>query len=397
LRRAALALATLSLAILAIAARAEAYVYWAEPPAPRVFTTFGSVYRANLDATGTQFLTEAGMYPYGVAVDEAHLYWAGPPGNIARANLDGTGVDQSFITDLNPPPGSPIYGVAVDGAHVYWTSPDAGTIGRANLDGTGVNPSFIAGASNPVGVAVDGAHVYWANLDTGTIGRANLDGTGVNQSFIAGASDPSGVTVDGAHVYWGGTGIGRANLDGTGVDPSFINLNTLGVAVDGAHVYWANLGKGASGTASLYSHSPGIGRAKLDGTGVDQCFVSAANAYGVAVDALGPPPSGDPGPPPSYEIRLSKVKLNKKRGLAKLTVNLPVGPGELYLAKTNKVQGQHKGPVEAGKLKLSVKSRGSAKKRLGKTGKVKVKAKVRYIPDCGPPDTKSKKLKLVKR
>jgi hypothetical protein len=356
LRRAALALATLPLAILAIGARAEAYVYWAEPPTPRVFTTFGSVYRADLDGTGTQFLTEAGMYPYGVAVDEPRLYWAGPPGNIARANLDGTGVDQSFITDLNPPPGSAIYGVAVDGAHVYWTS-----------------------------------------ADTGTIGRANLDGTGVDQSFIAGASDPRGVAVDGAHVYWGGTGIGRANLDGSGADPNFIDLNALGVAVDGAHVYWANLGNGATGSASLYSHSPGIGRAKLDGTGVDQCFVSDANAYGLAVDALGPPPSSDPGPPASFEIRLSKAKLNKKRGLAKLTVNLPVGPGELYLEKTNKVQGQHKGPVEAGKLKLSVKPRGGAKKRLSKTGKVQVKAKVTYIPDCGPPDTKSKKIKLVKR
>ncbi len=151
LRRAALALATLTLAVLAIAARAEAYVYWGEPPTPRVFTTFGSVYRADLDGTGAQFLTEAGMHPLGVAVDGAHLYWAGPPGTIARANLDGTGVNQSFITDLNPPPGSPIYGLAVDGAHVYWTSADAGTIGRANLDGTGVDQSFIAGASDPTG------------------------------------------------------------------------------------------------------------------------------------------------------------------------------------------------------------------------------------------------------
>ncbi len=169
------------------------------------------------------------------------------------------------------------------------------------------------------------------------------------------------------------------------------------MAVDGVHVYWANLGNGYSGTASLYSHSPGIGRASLDGTGVDQCFIRNANTYGVAVDALGPPPSSDPGPPPSDEIRLSKAKLNKKRGLAKLTVKLPVGPGELYLDKTKKVQGQHKGPVAAGKLTLPVKPRGGAKMRLSKTGKAKVKAKVTYIPDCGPSDTKSTKIKLVKR
>ena len=395
-RRAALVLATLAVATLALAARAEAYVYWTELPPPRVPIPFGGLYRANLDGTGNQFLTEAGFNPYGVAVDNAHLYWAGPPGNIARANLDGTGADRSFITDLNSP-GSPIYGVAVDGAHVYWTSADTGTIGRANLDGTGVNRSFIAGASEPVGVVVDGAHVYWANFDTDTIGRANLDGTGVNQSFISGASNPRGVAVDGAHVYWGGTGIGRANLDGTGADPSFIDLNALGVAVDGAHVYWANLDTGGSGLSSLYGTAAGIGRANLEGTGVDQCFIRSADAYGVAVDALGPPPSSDLGPPPSYEIRLSKTKRNKKRGSAKLTVNVPVGPGELFLAKTKKVQGQHKAPVESGKRKLSVKARGKAKKRLNKKGKAKVKAKVTYNPDCGPSDTKSKKIELVKR
>ena len=47
-------------------------------------------------------------------------------------------------------------------AFVYWTNSDPGTIGRANLDGTGVNQSFITGAgASAAGVAVDGAHVYW--------------------------------------------------------------------------------------------------------------------------------------------------------------------------------------------------------------------------------------------
>ena len=49
--------------------------------------------------------------------------------------------------------------VAVDGSHIYWANPGAWmgangtTIGRANLDGSGANQSFISGAKAPCGVA----------------------------------------------------------------------------------------------------------------------------------------------------------------------------------------------------------------------------------------------------
>jgi hypothetical protein len=83
----------------------------------------------------------------------------------------------------------------VDANFVYWSN-FATTIGRANLDGTGVNQSWIAGANDPRDVAVDANFVYWSNFGSNTIGRANLDGTGVNHSWIAGANFPSGVAVD---------------------------------------------------------------------------------------------------------------------------------------------------------------------------------------------------------
>ena len=86
--------------------------------------------------------------------------------------------------------------MAVDAGHLYWTKFNANTIGRANLDGTGADESFITGASGPRGVAADGSHLYWTNLNAGRIGRANLDGTGANQSFITGATFPSGIAVD---------------------------------------------------------------------------------------------------------------------------------------------------------------------------------------------------------
>jgi virginiamycin B lyase len=207
---------------------------------------------------------------------EALIYWSNfGDTTIGRANLDGTGVDKTFID----PNGSPT-GLAVDEAHVYWASPFGGadlidSIGRANLDGTGVDHNFIAGANLPTAVAVDDAHVYWANWGTDSIGRANLDGTGVDQGLIP-AGGPFGVAVDATHVYFdsGRDSIGRANLDGTGVDPSFIAAASFpqGVAVDDAHVYWT------TGRDS-------IGRANLDGTGVDPSFIAGVSAGNVAVDA----------------------------------------------------------------------------------------------------------------
>jgi virginiamycin B lyase len=285
-RRLALCVGTLVLALgvlgSALAAEAGAYVYWANHSG-------GSIGRANLDGTGANqsFITGASS-PEGAAVDGEHAYWVNEPGGtIGRANLDGTEVNQSFIST-----GGEIVGaVAVGNEHIYWANYEAKTIGRANLNGTGVNESFITGASFPRGVAVDGNFVYWANFGNHTIGRANLNGTGVNQSFIS-TSSGEWVAVGGEHVYWANIGnetIGRANLEGGEVNQSFIHAETFseGLAVGGGHVYWSNSGSG------------NIGRANLDGTEVEQKFITGAGEpIGLAVSpeapkaSIGSPASG---------------------------------------------------------------------------------------------------------
>ena len=79
-------------------------------------------------------------------------------------------------------------------AFVYWSQRNA--VGRANLDGSNVDQSFITGADTPDAVAVDGQHLYWANTATGAIGRAGLDSSNVDQNFINGAENPLGLAVD---------------------------------------------------------------------------------------------------------------------------------------------------------------------------------------------------------
>ncbi len=125
------------------------------------------------------------------ASPRAYLFWADGIGVIGRADLNGTGVSERFITGASEP-----VGIAVSSRYIYWANNATGTIGRANLDGTGVNQHFITGATGPTDLAVGSGYIYWTNPDSGTIGRADLDGTRVNQRIVTvQAGRPLGVTL----------------------------------------------------------------------------------------------------------------------------------------------------------------------------------------------------------
>jgi virginiamycin B lyase len=369
-----LALAVLLLG-LAVASPAEARIYWGN------FDT-GTIGRAELDGTGANqgFITGAGS-PSGMAVNYTHIYWVSSRdnGTIGRANLDGTGANPTFITGAGNPTG-----LAIDGAHIYWANNvSAGSIGRANLDGSGANTSFVSGASFPTGVAVDGTHIYWANYNPRGIGRANLDGSGALASFIpvSTTSQLGGVAVNATHIFWADLGgivpsmapIGRANIDGTGADPNFITgaTNPDGLAVNGSHIHWANSGGNT------------IGRANLDGTAVNHGFImGAASPGGVALDP----------PPPSNEFSFGKLKRNKRRGTATLIVLTP-GPGELALNGKGLVKQRR---TTASTVKLRIKAKGRKRRKLNRSGRVKVAAKVSYTPTFGVTATKTRKIRLRK-
>ncbi len=397
--------AAVAIALFGVAQSAQAYVYWTNPQA----NTLG---RANLDGTdaNAHFISGATL-PRGVAVDGAHIYWVNANGTIGRSNLDGTGVNQAFVT-------APVSGhgttIAVGGGHIYWVSDfgagpgtETGAIGRANIDGTGVDPNFITGISNPAGgIAADAAHVYWTNYEPNypvlilyhgplptRIGSANADGSDVQEGFISPTlTNEFGVAADIQGIWWIGLspkGHGRTPaeaseiVDGVyrtpptgGSATNVVPPGTLtacgGLAVGATHVYWADSGS--------------VGRARFDGTRATTRLVSTGSGCtGVAVDALGPPPS--------REFSIGKAKPADKHGMAELTVNV-AGPGDLELAKSGRVKGATAVAAQGGDVALTVKTTGSAKAKLHDGDPVKLDLAVTYTPEDGKAATDSKKVTL---
>jgi hypothetical protein len=277
------------------------------------------------------------------------IYFAAEDGDIARANLDGSGRNDDFIVSTHAS------GIAVDGRHIYWTDARRDTIGRANLDGSAVDREFITGANWPRGVAVNDRHIYWANFGGHSIGAANLDGSKVDQQHIpvrglgTGPLSPCGVAVDDTHIYWAqifDDSIGRATLDRSQIEPRFfwygpspappevypcgiaVNETTViwaagrndaidsialdggsafrfgtgtdsspcGVAINETHVYWTQVDEGRTT----------VGRANIDGdhTSVIRDFIRDTRSCALAVDEGYLPPASGPtdADPPETEI-----------------------------------------------------------------------------------------------
>jgi hypothetical protein len=102
---------------------------------------------------------------------------------------------------------------------------------------------------------------------------------------------------------------------------------------------------------------------------------------------------------PLNSFTLGKAKLNKDKGIATVTANVP-NPGELTASgkgvKSSGAAVISKTVRAPGRVKLKIRAKGKKKQKLNDTGKVKLKAKIRYTPTGGTANTRSKKVKLKK-
>jgi hypothetical protein len=69
----------------------------------------------------------------------------------------------------------------------------------------------------------------------------------------------------------------------------------------------------------------------------------------------------------------------------------------VILLRTPRVRRAVRNPAGARVVRLPVRARGKFRKRLLRTGRVRVRARVRFRPAGGVPRTKSRIVRLVKR
>jgi hypothetical protein len=380
---------------LLFAASAHAYVYWAD---------FGSgtIGRANVDGSNVEdgFITTGG-HPIAVAVTSSHIYWANESaGTIGRANLDGSAVEPSFISGINKP-----HGVAVSPTAIFWPSLGGNEIGKANLDGSSKTLGLVTSVGAPCSIAIDSGHVYWGTAElTAFLGRASLTGSSPEREWVnLGTYVPCGLATNSANVFFADTGsfgpaheIGRVNINGTGLDKSIIGEaeGPCGLTVFGSKLYWAN---DATNT---------IGVANTDATGVNESLVQTGGNQicGVAVDSLSspaiPPPagsgsSGDPSPPPPTPspppppppgtVKLIKLTPDPMHGTALLKAMVNEA-GIVALTGKGIVPAQATASA-AGAVSLPVRAKKAGRLTLKRTTRLVTKLTVTFKPSDGAAQT----------
>jgi hypothetical protein len=315
---------------IAMPASAGAYIYWGSGGSSDL------IGRANNDGEGVEqsFITDGeGHAP--IALDSSHIYYTGQKGGL-RANLDGT---EQIATGL-----SAFQEVAaVDNGHIYWVVGTSG-IGRANLDGSDPEPEFITEIGAAVesgGIAAYNGYLYWANYSGGfgaTIGRANLATKVVESEFteeFPEAGGPRGIAVDADGVFWtdnpsGGTNkIGHVGLLGGKANLDYIpgaHVGVAGIAVQGSDLYWEsyNASEATIAHAELVLAETGDSHAAV----VNENFIELGNSDNewLAVNsATSPPPPPPPPPPPGGNPAptpgpIGPKPLKCKKGFKKQTV-----------------------------------------------------------------------------
>ena len=101
---------------------------------------------------------------------------------------------------------------------------------------------------------------------------------------------------------------------------------------------------------------------------------------------------------PSNAFNIGATARNKKGGTATLHLSIP-NPGELTVSGkgVKSADASTSRAVVPGPVSLLIKAKGKKKRKLNRTGKVNLAAKISFAPTGGSPRTQTRKIKLQKR
>lgn len=177
--------------------------------------------------------------PFGLALDDTHVYWTERSGTVARA-AKSSGVAQALVTNRGGDP----YRIDVDATRVYWNELLVGTIQSMPKAGGAMVQVHHDDAA---GVRIVAGAAYWPNVRFGTIHRVGVDGSGLT-TLVAGLNAPALATADATHAWF--THQGPTALTGGGLGKVPVGSGTVtwvasglcdpsGFALDATHVYLA--------------------------------------------------------------------------------------------------------------------------------------------------------------
>jgi hypothetical protein len=317
---------------------ASAAIYWTHGDSDAGIQEVG---RANLDGSNADPAFIAMEEPEndvetcgGLAIDAAHIYWANDTnGTIGRADLDGSEVNQRFITGLDHP-----CGLSIDASYIYWTSShysqEHGAIGRAGIDGAHPQAEFLKTAYPPCAVATSGAYLFGPSLDPENLAagifQTASNGGGTPALLVPHVETGCGIAVSGEYIYWtnpedGGTlegAIGRSRVDGSQVEPRFIGglEDPTGLAIHENEIYWTE--------AAPIGPRGAISRVGIDGSNVQKGIVSSqVGPFGIAVDNAFAPPVPPKPEAVVGEFSIASIK-HSRRGATFVALKASV-PGSL--------------------------------------------------------------------
>jgi hypothetical protein len=343
--------------------------------------------------------------------------------NIFLMNADGSGIvnltktKYPAVTNFEP-------AISPDGSEVVYMRQDASGQDLWRVGADGSNPENLTeavGEETSPEFSADGTRIAYVGsgpkpccdpeynndiwvMDADGSNQTQLTKTSFPRQNLSPTWSPDGTKIAFTTTEAGGeNGFHVMNANGSG---------DSGPLPSGSPIAAYNLSWSPDGTKIAYQPTAGgLWVMNPDGTGAAPLVSNTGAAYpswapagssggggetgggGGGGSTPGPPPPA--AGPPSNEFSLGKVKLNRKKGTATLTVSVP-GPGKLVLGGRG-VKGATKPAAAAGKATLAIKAIGKALKKLNSTGATSLGANVTFTPTGGSPRTKTKSLTLKKQ